>query len=185
MRTMKIVTMAALVLAVAGCQFGQDEELPQERVQLTSTASDASTARATAPPDKVVAGREGAIDNHRFRVEIVQFIRRDRFVNLTFTATVTKGDGGLGWQVNNAFSAVPQQHPTVDGVFLIDTKNAKKHLVALDSDNTCVCSRIGSLFLKEGESAAFSATFAAPPDDVTSMDVHIPNAGTLADVPLG
>ncbi|GAA3442439.1 hypothetical protein Pve01_72690 [Planomonospora venezuelensis] len=178
--------MAALALAVAGCQFGSAaEEVPKERVELTSSASEAPAAKATAPPDKVVAGREGALDNHRFRVEVVQFIRRDRFVNLTFTATVTKGNGGLGWGVHNAFSAVPQQHPTVDGVFLVDTRNAKKHLVALDSEGACVCSRIGSLFLKEGESAAFSATFAAPPADVTSMDVHIPNVGTLADVPLG
>ncbi|GGS72122.1 hypothetical protein GCM10010156_33700 [Planobispora rosea] len=183
---MKIVTVAALVLAVTGCRFGQTaRDVPKEQVELTSSGSKAPAAESTAPPDKVVAGREGALDNHRFRVEIVQFLRRDRFVNLTFTVTVTKGDGGLGWQVNNAFSAVPQQHPTVDGVFLVDTRNAKKHLVALDSDNACVCSRIGSLFLKEGESAAFSATFAAPPEGVTSMDVHIPNVGTLADVPLG
>ncbi|NRQ40759.1 hypothetical protein HII36_54480, partial [Nonomuraea sp. NN258] len=142
-------------------------------------------ARSTTPPDKVLAGREGTLDGHRFKVEIVQLVRRDRFVNLTFTATVTKDGGGLGWQVNNSFSAVPSQHPTVDGVFLVDVKNAKKHLVALDSEGACVCSRIQGLFLKQDDQAVFSATFAAPPADVAAVDVHIPNVGTLADVPIG
>ncbi|MBG0816166.1 hypothetical protein [Planomonospora sp. ID82291] len=187
MRAKSAVTAAALALTVAGCGFGPDPaDVPKERVELASSAGNAPAEEATAPPDKVLAARESSLDQHRFRVEVVQFARRDRFVNLTFTATVTEGDSALGWQVNNAFSAVPKQNADVDGVFLIDVKNAKKHLVAQDSAGGCVCSRItGSLFLKKGDGAVFSATFAAPPADVTSMDVHIPNVGTLADVPLG
>ncbi|NBE98899.1 MULTISPECIES: hypothetical protein [unclassified Nonomuraea] len=47
-----------------------------------------------------------------------------------------------------------------------------------------MCSRIEALFLKQDQSAVFSATFAAPPADVGSVDVHIPNVGTLANVPI-
>ncbi|TDE42659.1 hypothetical protein E1295_27340 [Nonomuraea mesophila] len=171
---------------VTGCQPGGPSS-PQAEKENAPTRSEQvkqTTTPATVPPDQVLAGREGTLDGHTFKVEIVQLIRRERFADLTFTATVTKDGGGLGWQVNNAFSAVPQQNPTVDGVYLVDVKNAKKHLVAKDSEDKCVCSRIGALFLKQDQSAVFSATFAAPPADVGSVDVHIPNVGTLANVPI-
>ncbi|MEU1636196.1 hypothetical protein [Nonomuraea sp. NPDC005701] len=140
-----------------------------------------ASAAASAPPDRVLAGREGSVEGRRFRIDVVQLVRRDRFVNLTFTLALTSGNG---WQVHNAFSAVPQANPTIDGVYRIDTVNAKKHLVALDSAGGCVCSRTKDLSLNPGDTAVFSATFAAPPESVKSLDVHIPHAGTLADVPL-
>ena len=74
----------------------------------------------------------------------MQLLRRERFVNLTFTATVLKTDDPLGWQVHNAFAATPSASPTIDGVYPVDVKNAKKHLVAVDSEGKCVCSRIHS-----------------------------------------
>ncbi|UBU10977.1 hypothetical protein [Nonomuraea gerenzanensis] len=185
-RASTVVILAALA---TGCQLAGPapaaEQAPSrsEPVVRASTAAPSLSA-ATVPPDKVLAAREGTIEGHTFNVEIVQLLRRERFVNLTFTATVTKEGGGLGWQVHNAFAAVPSQSPTVDGVFLVDVRNAKKHLVALDSEGKCVCSRIESLFLKQDQKAVFSATFAAPPADVGSVDVHIPNVGTLANVPI-
>ncbi|TDD23995.1 hypothetical protein [Nonomuraea diastatica] len=186
MRLTKVLTLVTAAVLAAGCQLGQPSS-PQSTEEDAPSRSEpvkrASTA-VTVPPDRVLAGREGTFDGHTFKVEIVQLIRRERFVNLTFTATVTKDGGGLGWQVHNSFSAVPKQNPTVDGVYLVDVRNAKKHLVALDSEGGCVCSRIEALFLKQDQSAVFSATFAAPPADVGSVDVHIPNVGTLANVPI-
>ncbi|TYB54513.1 hypothetical protein FXF51_47165 [Nonomuraea sp. PA05] len=183
-RASTIVILAALA---AGCQAAGAPPRSEPAAATTAPPSSAPPSTAppsTVPPDKVLAAREGTLDGHTFNVEIVQLLRRERFVNLTFTATVTKDGGGLGWQVHNAFSAVPRPDPTVDGVYLVDVKNAKKHLVALDSEGKCVCSRIEALFLKQDQKAVFSATFAAPPADVASVDVHIPNVGTLANVPI-
>ncbi|WP_157547791.1 hypothetical protein [Nonomuraea candida] len=191
----KALTLVILAALAAGCQLPGPAPSPREAPSQSQPVAKSATAPATSappsaapsstlPPDKVLAGRKGTLDGHGFRIDVTQLVRRERFVNLTFTATVTKEGGGLGWQVHNAFAAVPSQNPTVDGVFLVDVKNAKKHLVALDSEGKCVCSRIESLFLKQDDTAVFSATFAAPPADVTSVDVHIPNVGTLADVPI-
>ncbi|GAA2887089.1 hypothetical protein [Nonomuraea rubra] len=181
-KALTVVTLAALA---AGCQFAGPAPAARDAPSRSEPVAGTTTAPpATVPPDKVLAAREGTLGGHTFNVEIVQLLRRERFVNLTFTATVTKDGGGLGWQVHNAFAAVPSQNPTVDGVFLVDVKNAKKHLVALDSEGRCVCSRIEALFLKQDQKAVFSATFAAPPADVGSVDVHIPNVGTLANVPI-
>jgi hypothetical protein len=189
MRLTKVLASVTIAALAAGCQLGGGPSQGGARnapSETTPVAQTTTAPPATTPPDQVLASREGSIDHTTFKIEIVQLVRRERFVNLTFTATVTKdGESSLGWQVHNAFSAVPKQNPTVDGVFLVDVKNAKKHLVAVDSEGACVCSRVSSLFLKQDESAVFSATFAAPPADVGSVDVHIPNVGTLANVPIG
>jgi hypothetical protein len=173
--------VAALFMASAGCDSGREGGPAPAARSATPPSAVASATRAGA----VLASREGTFDHSEFRVDVVEFARNGGFVNLTFTATATKAGSPLGWQVNNAFSAVPKPDPNVDGVFLIDVRNARKHLVALDSAGGCVCSGVQKLFLAVGESATLSATYAAPPADATAMDVHIPNAGTLANVPLG
>ncbi|MEU6729435.1 hypothetical protein ABZ917_37530 [Nonomuraea wenchangensis] len=197
MKWRTIMSMAVVAGLAAGCQLGGSAPAqPVPSATTTAVSSSGPTtadtaapptqtqAASTVPSDKVLASREGTIDDATFKAEITQLARRERFVNLTFTITVLRQDGPLGWQVHNAFSAVPSGRPTVDGVFLVDVKNAKKHLVAMDSEGKCVCSRIGALFLKEDDKAVFSATFAAPPADVSSVDVHIPNVGTLSDVAI-
>ncbi|MFG1699005.1 hypothetical protein [Nonomuraea sp. NPDC049309] len=201
MRPMKILALVALAVSLTGCQAGglfSQEPKPAAAQSANDTAAQ-QTAQArqpaqkpaqpaaptsTAPPDKVLASREGSFDHAKFTIDIVQLLRRERFVTLTFTATVLETSDPLGWQVNNAFAATPSGNPTIDGVYLVDVKNAKKHLAAVDSEGKCVCSRIHALFLNKDESAVFSATFAAPPPDVTTVDVHIPNVGTLSDVPI-
>ncbi|WP_378784632.1 hypothetical protein ACFMQL_04185 [Nonomuraea fastidiosa] len=203
MRPMKILALAALAVSLTGCQAGglfAQEPKPAAARSANDTAQEAAQETAqqpaqkpaqpaaptsTAPPDKVLASREGSFEHTKFRVDIVQLLRRDRFVNLTFTVTVLDDGGDVtGWSVHSAFSASPSAQPKVDGVFLVDVKNAKKHLVAVDSEGKCVCSRIQALFLKKDDTAVLSATFAAPPPDVTTVDVHIPNVGTLSDVPI-
>ncbi|MFI7462313.1 hypothetical protein [Nonomuraea sp. NPDC049646] len=180
MKMRSLVAAAMLAMTLSACQLGPAPSTPSGSGPISSSAPVAPVS-ASAPPDQVLAGREGSVEGRRFRIDVVQLVRRDRFVNLTFTLALTGGDG---WQVHNAFSAVPQANPTIDGVYLIDTVNAKKHLVALDSAGGCVCSRTKDLTLNPGDTAVFSATFAAPPEGVKSLDVHIPHAGTLADVPL-
>ncbi|WP_344163238.1 hypothetical protein [Nocardiopsis rhodophaea] len=71
------------------------------------------------------------------------------------------------------------------GVKLIDPDNGKVHLAATDSNGDCVCSSYeGLMEFEPGNSVLFSATYGAPPEDVKTMDVSIPNVGTLTNVPL-
>jgi hypothetical protein len=74
---------------------------------------------------------------------------------------------------------------TVAGVYLIDGKHGKKYEVANDPGGHCVCSSLlGNLYIAPGSATVMTATFAAPPADVTALDVSIPLAGTFHDVPV-
>lgn len=54
-----------------------------------------------------------------------------------------------------------------------------------DERGYCVCSTaLSGVFLKPGSTVVLSATFAAPPDDVESMEVEVPLFGTFPDVPV-
>ena len=65
-----------------------------------------------------------------------------------------------------------------DGLQLVDGKNAKVYLVASDGKGRCLCTRsLNSLFLDPGYPVVLSATFAAPPADVTAIQVRIPHFG--------
>ena len=73
----------------------------------------------------------------------------------------------------------------MDGIQLVDGKHSKLYLVASDGDGTCLCSRgLSAVFLDSGEPLLLSATYAAPPADVTAVDVRVPNFGIITNVPV-
>lgn len=70
-------------------------------------------------------------------------------------------------------------------VELVDTANGRVHRVARDEAGHCVCSRPDpSLILWPSDTVELSATFAAPPEDVETMDVRVPLVGTFTEVPV-
>lgn len=72
-----------------------------------------------------------------------------------------------------------------DGLQLVDGVNSKVHLVASTGQGECLCSReLQGVFLAVDAPVLFSATFAAPPPDVTSVDVRVPGFGTVPRVAL-
>ena len=72
-----------------------------------------------------------------------------------------------------------------DGLQLVDGKNAKLYLVASDGQGRCLCSRnLSNLFLDYGNPVPLSASFAAPPADITAVQVRIPGFGTVKNVPV-
>jgi hypothetical protein len=72
----------------------------------------------------------------------------------------------------------------VDGVRLADSVRRKAYLAASDSEGQCMCSRhlIGDL--EPGITYTFYATYAAPPAEVTGLDVSFPHFGTVSRVPV-
>jgi hypothetical protein len=83
------------------------------------------------------------------------------------------------------FSAVDFKGAAADGVQLVDGKHAKLYLVASDGKGNCACSRdLSGVFLSNNTPVLISATFAAPPADVSTVDVRVPSFGTVANVPV-
>jgi hypothetical protein len=72
-----------------------------------------------------------------------------------------------------------------DGVALIDPEGRKKYLVARESTGRCVCSNnLSSAFVQDDAPVSIQATLAAPPEEVTTVDVVVPNVKTFTDVPI-
>ncbi|MFI6817836.1 hypothetical protein ACIBG7_35965 [Nonomuraea sp. NPDC050328] len=187
MSPMKIVVAGAALLLATGCQLG-----PAPVPRSASSAEPSATQPASAPTptplpsDQVLASRTAAADQHyKLKIDLLAADREGRLVTVNYAVTVTEHDRAFGWTVGDAFSAVPSDTPDADGLYLVDKKNAKKHLVAKDVQGACACTaNTESVAINTGQKVVFTASFAAPPEDVTKVDVYIPLAGTFADVPL-
>lgn len=197
-----------LALAAAGC--GGDDEEPtaattaggteEAGTETTPTVTTgASTAPEQAPPqeEEVIASRESTVGSEPVSLEILSLRRSDAVVNLTFrlrlvgadTATSNRRAQVSGTFANDVYEKAEDGTSTgghtLDGISLIDTKNRKRHLVARDSTGHCVCDvNLSSAFVRVDAPLTLSATFGAPPDDVSAMDVVVPKFGTFSDVPL-
>ncbi|MFI6317709.1 hypothetical protein ACIBG8_09335 [Nonomuraea sp. NPDC050556] len=183
MSPMKIVVAGAALLLATGCQLGPSPD-PVSKPATTQPAS--QPAPTPLPSDQILASRTAAADQYyKLKIDLLAADREGKLVTVNYAVTVTEHDRAFGWTVGDAFSAVPSDTPDADGVYLIDRKNAKKHLVAKDSQGACVCTgNTESIAINTGQKIVFTASFAAPPEDVTTVDVHIPLAGTFAGVPL-
>lgn len=74
---------------------------------------------------------------------------------------------------------------TVDGVFVVDAANAKRHSVARDPSGRCVCSAAQNAYgISPEQQVTLTAVFAAVPEDVSTVSVVIPLVGEFADVPV-
>ena len=170
---------------------------------LDSGASEAQTDSAETPSEDTppedsgaVASRDGQIDGEAVRLEITELVRSGSTTALTFELSVSEtraGETEADAQISDIFDdglgeidgGKGQDSFTVDGVSLVDATNSKRYLVARDSEGVCVCDGdLGGTFVESSGPSALSATFGAPPADVESVDVVIPNFGTFKNVPL-
>src|SRR4051812_26788193 len=107
----------------------------------------------------------------------------ENVLQVTFTArnTLTADPATAPWQVGGYFSdgAAARDAPdTVDGVYVLDPVNARRHLPGRNPDGQCLCS--GSLYgvsVLPGNGAVLVATFAAPAPGVDVVNVYVPQAG--------
>jgi hypothetical protein len=124
------------------------------------------------------------------RLEVFTLERTGRTVQANWRLTVVTAQGDDRLQVGDLFSdgdgrAADFAGDAADGVVLIDPKGARAHLTASDGQGRCVCARdLVSSVIPVGGSALLNATYAAPADDVTAMDVVVPRFGTFSGVPV-
>ncbi|GAA3471391.1 hypothetical protein [Nonomuraea roseola] len=198
----KLAMAALLAMTLTGCgtlpsqltSGGGEEKQPvrnTERAEENTPAGPPSAATtstsAPAPPAEklqAIASREMEHAESNLRVDITGLKRQGRIATLTWTVHnldpssddyyvgSNLGTGNLDW--------------TVAGVSLIDPVNGKRYRVARNGtgdDATCVCSRVNQR-IKGGSALEMYAVYGAPPADVSTVTVEIPNLGVFPDVPI-
>ena len=73
---------------------------------------------------------------------------------------------------------------SVDGVRLVDPVAKKAYLPAVTADGQCVCSPDDGATGEVRSSVWVTVTFAAPPAELTMINVTVPTFGTFTDVPV-
>jgi hypothetical protein len=188
---------ACALLLISGC--GDDDTAggggtPTPTATETSAAAPpedgtaTATATATATPSEAVASKEETISETPVRLDLLSLRRAGELAELELRLTNLQEPetGADRFQTGGLFDGPEiEDDYSVDGIYLIDPVNRKKYPVAKDSEGICVCSELASDLLEPGDSIALTATYGAPPDDVTQVDVSVPSFGTFRDVPLG
>ncbi|MEV6032022.1 hypothetical protein AB0L65_12780 [Nonomuraea sp. NPDC052116] len=191
----KTIALAVAAVALAGCGAlpgrqaggGGEEKQPQAVAETTSEPPATAPAEQAPPQEtRVIASREadvyGAGKRGKARVDITALKRQGRTLSLQWTITAL--DGKVN--VHNGLSTATLDY-TVSAVSLIDPVNAKRYRVArngTDQDAKCVCSDTQGQFLDKGDASTLYAVFAAPPADVTKINIEMPMIGVLTDVPI-
>jgi hypothetical protein len=158
---------------------------------------DSGPGLTTLPPLGVIGSRPTSDNGQQLEVTLNEVRVRGQLMSVIWTAKNVSQSGS--WQVGGFFSDGRTQPPapnappqsdsdssgSTDGVYVIDSANSKRYLPARDPDGNCVCTINGnSLFLTAGQSTTFQATFKAPPDNITSVDVNIPRIGVFIGVAI-
>jgi hypothetical protein len=192
------VASALLVLVlIAGCGGGDKKSSSKTSGSQASGPQSTSTTpggKVQTTPAKAIASRDGSMDQKPVKLEIVELKRSGgtTALNIRLTTTSTDGtaqvastfDDGIFEKLKNS-SDPTAGADSLDGISLIDTKNRKRYLVGRDADGRCVCDGdLGNGFVSSNGPLVLSATYAAPPADVQTMDVVIPHFGTFKDVPI-
>ncbi|MEU8261116.1 hypothetical protein AB0C02_10930 [Micromonospora sp. NPDC048999] len=205
-RTSRIGALAlTAALTITGCGALSGPDRPDGAKTTAGAAPENAAPEGAAPDDPsdvgvIVATRDVEISRggkaFSVRVELGQLRRRDGFVTVNVKLTRTDQDA-TSWQVGEAFQG-DTISLTFAGVTLVDRKNRKRYLVArvnagagrtqanqAEREEYLASSDLSSVFVRPGQSIWLYATFGAPPDDVTAVDVVIPRVPVFENVPLG
>ncbi|MEV4094966.1 hypothetical protein [Streptosporangium saharense] len=197
---------AALAAVLSGCgmlpgQSGQQGGGGEERQPLSAATTTPTQQAAEQPTEQVteqapeqpdapverertIAAREVKADGAKLVVRITGLKRQGRLATLTWTVTNT---GDTRWQMSSNLGDTPGGLGlTVAGISLVDPVNGKRYVVARTGaypKATCLCSNY-DVFTEPDEVLPLNATFAAPPPDVTKINVDLKVLGVFADVPI-
>jgi hypothetical protein len=183
----RVVTVALLAIALAGCtqrqQSGaQSTAAPtsQPAAQATTVAAQATTIAAQpAASEAGVASADG--DQAGTKVVVNSLVRGSDTLTLKFTL-VNNSSKVLGTYAR--FYASPYQgYRTMSGINLIDTVSKKKYFPIADTENNCICSQDVDDVAPQSQTPLW-VKFPAPPPGVTKITVEVPHFIPLDDVPI-
>jgi hypothetical protein len=107
------------------------------------------------------------------RVELNDVRVRGQIMWVTITARNLATEGN-SWQVNGFFGR--PNSLSASGLYLVDSVQAKRYLPGENPDGDCVCTDgLSGAFADPGQGVVINAAFAAPPPEVTELDLFVPN----------
>jgi hypothetical protein len=190
---MKRHILAAAVLAstLTGCGMigqpqdaGGGEEKVQAQAQQTESQQAAPDQKQSAAPqgEDVIASKRIQDKGATIRVDVLQLQRQGKMAVLDWKITVEKG---AYWTVGVKMGQHNTDY-TVSNVSLIDTRNSKRYRVARSEgeQGTCACTKTDATTVQRGGAQPFQAMFAAPPPEITKINVSLGELGGLTNVPI-
>ena len=189
-----IAGVAALALVVGGCGGGgETKTVTVEKTPAGNAAEGTATPTATPAEAQGIVEKLGSVDGGRARFILTELQRSGATVVLNARLEKVDPDAPK-LQVASTFddgefqeleSGATEPADVFDGVALIDPVGKRKYFVARDETNSCVCSNnLSAAFVSTDAPVDLTATLAAPPAGVTTVDLVVPNFGTLHDVAL-
>jgi hypothetical protein len=171
-----------------------DPAAPAGPTDPAATASGSASPVAVPVPlgsassgDTPVATRPGSFDKDKV-VATLYPVRRSgetASVNLYIAAQDPDGTFMLLNSLGDGNTETSSKALTsVDGVRLVDPVAKKAYLPAVTADGQCVCSPDDGATGEVRSSVWVTVTFAAPPTELTMINVTVPTFGTFTDVPV-
>jgi hypothetical protein len=177
-----LVALAVLAACTAQASDDSPSDGRADESQRSSTAAAPARAIELGAP---VATREASVGRYGLQVELYALRRTGRTLQANWRLSVVTAQADDRFQVAGLFSdgdgrAADFSGDAADGVALIDATRSRAHLAASDGRGRCVCSRdLGTAVVPVGGAMVLGATYAAPADGVTAMDVVMPKFGTF------
>lgn len=159
---------------------------PKPTTEPTST-EDPSPSETPAPTEQPFAVRPGAIGDVRVTASVYPVRRSGQTatVNVVLASAKPDEEFSLQGQLSDGNPEVgSREGSSVDGLRLVDATNKKAYLPATTGDGICACTPADDRMWTKERVIWVSVVFAAPPADLTSINVQIPQFGTVTDVPL-
>lgn len=183
-----------MAAVLSGCA-SSDAPAEQTAPSAVSPSAAGSSAPLSTSQDQTVQelGEIGTRQSGNKDVEVTlnNVVANDATMTVNFTMTNNEKSGNkqVKDRFNNGLREAEGAEGTADtfsadGVYVV-TEEKKRYLVGRDENGVCACSgNLSNMFVNSGGSMTLSAIFAAPPEQISTVDVFIPTVGTFTDVPL-
>lgn len=126
------------------------------------------------------ATRQATKENVAYTLAVYPLVRDGQLATLTYRLTVDALPEGK----DNVFPhTLVGTNSWNDGTTLVDSTNNKVYLPARDVEGDCLCSDVNRVMLA-GETQTMTAVYAAPPEDISSVDLIVPTFGSVPGVPV-
>lgn len=172
------VLAAAFTLPTAGCGVlgGEDAGNGGSTGEPAEAGAPVDTEETVVEAEYPIPGFAGGSAD----IEIHELRARERLAQLTFSITTNDPEGSwtLNWE-----PALDDIYDDGLPVFLIDLDNMQRHTVVADGNQQPLRTPADTE-LSLGRPITLTYTFAAPPEEVTNMDVHIGAFPPFTDVPV-
>jgi hypothetical protein len=187
-RTAWLAMPAVVLLGLAACS-SDDDDTSESTASLEETAS-SDTADTDAgqqgedegngEPLGTTQGQHRATPNDAtlvpLTIEVTRLDRNGELVELSMSVTNNSDAAEFApYDVFNPdFLSTQEIAYDVQGIGLVDQEGRKVYLPVVDSAGICLCSDVGDLRIPAGGTGELHATFGGLPDDVATVDLHVP-----------